>query len=223
MYSFEKSISELFGTLMHTVDAEGNVWFRAPDVYKALGLAKVALARIDAEDKAPEMFPTDGSNRRSTGINEAGLYTMIMASRKPEAKAFKRWVAREVIPSIRKNGGYIEGQEHLATEERAKLEAEIKALHDEVQRINAGKAKLTGYLMQEEERTSKLTAWNAACQTKLNAAEAELLYLRRSFSNLDYAERYVESLRAMRAFDARKKEQQELERRIPYAAQRKPR
>ena len=50
-------------------------------------------------------------------INESGLYTLIIRSRKPEAKKFRKWVTTEVLPSIRKNGGYIDGQETLSDDE----------------------------------------------------------------------------------------------------------
>jgi hypothetical protein len=62
-------------------------------------------------------------------VNEYGLWQMVFRSRKPQAKEFKRWLTHEVIPAIRQNGGYIDGQEYVPAEEKAKLEAEIRELH----------------------------------------------------------------------------------------------
>lgn len=65
-------------------------------------------------------------------MNEPGLYEMIFSSRKAEAKAFKNWVTHDVLPSIRKNGGYIIGQEELKGEDKEKLEEQIRQLAKQV-------------------------------------------------------------------------------------------
>lgn len=58
-----------------------------------------------------------GRSQRVTTVNESGLYDVILDSRKPQAKRFRRWVTSEVLPSIRKDGGYIQGQEDMTGEE----------------------------------------------------------------------------------------------------------
>jgi anti-repressor protein len=85
-------------------------WFVAKDVCYILGIEKSrnAVSRLD-EDEALTMGITDslGRTQESHIISEAGLYTLILTSRKPEAKAFKRWITHEVLPSIRQNGHYM--------------------------------------------------------------------------------------------------------------------
>lgn len=85
-------------------------WFVAADVCRALGLGNStnACARLDDDEHA--LISIKGLSRgndEANAVNEPGLYTLVLSSRKPEAKAFKRWIAHEVIPSIRKTGGYI--------------------------------------------------------------------------------------------------------------------
>lgn len=84
------------------------------DIATALGYSNTrdAIAKhIDNEDKATVAIHDGRQKRNITAINESGLYSLILSSELPSAKAFKRWVTSEVLPSIRKNGGYIAGQE----------------------------------------------------------------------------------------------------------------
>ena len=100
-------------TIRVTTDDRGEPWFVASDIAKELGYRDAHnLARIlDEEEKGTRVVSTPSGSQEMTVINESGLYSAIMSSRKPEAKLFKRWVTGEVLPSIRKNGGYIAGQE----------------------------------------------------------------------------------------------------------------
>ena len=77
-----------------------------------------AISRLDDDEKNTVAL-TDGNrgNPNTTIINEPGLYTLVLGSRKPEAKAFRRWITHDVIPSLRKNGAYIMGQETLSETE----------------------------------------------------------------------------------------------------------
>lgn len=109
-----------FGSI-RTIMQGSEPWFVGKDVAEALGYAntKDALAsHADEEDKRiiqrSENATFDIPNRGLTIINESGLYSLILSSKLPSAKAFKRWITHEVIPSIRKTGGYIEGQEHMS-------------------------------------------------------------------------------------------------------------
>ena len=100
-------------TIRVTTDDRGEPWFVASDIAKELGYRDAHnLARIlDEEEKGTRVVSTPSGSQEMTVINESGLYSAIVSSRKPEAKQFKRWVTGEVLPSIRKNGGYIAGQE----------------------------------------------------------------------------------------------------------------
>lgn len=109
-----------FGAI-RTTEKDGEPWFVGRDVAEALGCAntKDALAsHADEEDKRiiqrSENATFDIPNRGLTIINESGLYSLILSSKLPSAKAFKRWVTSEVLPSIRKTGGYIAGQENMS-------------------------------------------------------------------------------------------------------------
>lgn len=97
---------------------EGEPWFVAADVCRALEIDNTATRRLDEDEKAALRLTQTSSNGTEQGrdvtiINEPGLYALVLSSRKPEAKAFKRWITHEVIPSIRKTGGYIAGQETI--------------------------------------------------------------------------------------------------------------
>ena len=84
-------------------------WFVAADVCRALeiGNNRDALSRLDADEKDVASTDTLGGKQEMSIVNEAGLYSLVLGSRKPEAKAFKRWITHEVIPSIRKHGAYM--------------------------------------------------------------------------------------------------------------------
>lgn len=109
-----------FGSI-RAVEINGEPWFVGKDVAEALGYSNTrdALDRhVDIEDKNTVVNP-DGNrgNPNMTIINESGLYSLVLSSKLPSAKKFKRWVTSEVIPSIRKSGGYIAGQNELLPEE----------------------------------------------------------------------------------------------------------
>ena len=110
--------SNQFGEI-RTIERNGEPWFVAVDVCKALDVEPSATRRIDEDEKITMRLTQGETNRTSetTVINEPGLYSLVLSSRKPEAKQFKRWITHEVIPSIRRNGGYIAGQETLSDED----------------------------------------------------------------------------------------------------------
>lgn len=94
---------------VRTVEVDGEPWFVGKDVAEALGYSNTrdALSKhVDEDDKATVAFHDGSQNRNVTAVNESGLYSLILSSKLPGAKEFKRWVISEVIPSIRKTGGY---------------------------------------------------------------------------------------------------------------------
>lgn len=98
-----------FGSI-RTVEFNGEPWFVGKDVAKVLGYIDTSDAlkkHIDEEDKLSRCFADSGQSRKMYIINESGLYSLILSSKLPTAKAFKRWVTSEVLPAIRKTGGYI--------------------------------------------------------------------------------------------------------------------
>ena len=108
-----------FGKLT-VMEKDGEFFFIGKEVAEKLGYANTrdALVRhVDIDDKADVVFHDGRQRRNMVSINESGLYSLILSSKLPQAKDFKRWVTTEVLPSIRKNGGYIKNQEKMSNEE----------------------------------------------------------------------------------------------------------
>ena len=143
---------ERFGE-MRVVNRDGEPWFVAADVCRALEVDRTQARRLDEDEKGVCSIHTPGGTQAVTIISEPGLYSLALGSRKPEAKAFKRWVTHEVIPAIRKTGGYIAGEKEMTDEEllsRAVIMAQQKlALREqENKRLTAENAKLEMANMQ---------------------------------------------------------------------------
>lgn len=107
-----------FGEL-RAVEQNGETWFVAADVCRVLEIknSRDAVSRLDEDEKGVVLTDTPSGKQAVNVVNEPGLYTLVIGSRKKEAKAFKRWITHDVVPSIRKNGGYIAGQEQLTDDE----------------------------------------------------------------------------------------------------------
>ena len=138
--------------LVRTLNLNGEPWFVLRDVCEVLGLgnSRMVADRLDEDEKGVSQIDTLGGVQNATIISESGLYNVILRSDKPEAKPFRKWVTSEVLPSIRKNGGYIAGQEQLTPSELM-----AKAL------LVANKT-----LAEREARISELTVQNAIMQPK---------------------------------------------------------
>ena len=94
---------------VRTIQQNGEPWFVGKDVAEILGYKDTSDAmkkHVDIEDKLTRRFADSGQNREMYIINESGLYSLILSSKMPKAKEFKRWVTSEVIPAIRKTGKY---------------------------------------------------------------------------------------------------------------------
>lgn len=87
---------------------DGEPWFVAKDVCDALtiGNSRDAVNRLDDDEKAMSVLPTQFGDKEMNLVSESGLYNLIFQSRKPEAKAFRKWVTSEVLPTLRKTGRY---------------------------------------------------------------------------------------------------------------------
>lgn len=102
------------------IQQNGEPWFIGKDVAEILGYSNTPKAirdHVDDEDKLAERIVLSGQNREVAIINESGLYSLILSSKMPKAKEFKRWVTAEVLPAIRKAGGYIAGSEKMSDAE----------------------------------------------------------------------------------------------------------
>ena len=101
--------SDIFGEI-RTCQVNNQIMFVGKDVATALGYTdpqKALKMHVDNDDKLTRQIVVSGQGRRTYIINESGLYSLILSSKLPQAKAFKRWVTAEVLPQIRKTGGYI--------------------------------------------------------------------------------------------------------------------
>lgn len=147
-----------FGQI-RTIQQNGEPWFVGKDVADILGYqngSRDVNRHVDEDDRQNYQNGTFESNRGLTIINESGLYSLILSSKMPKAKEFKRWVTSEVIPAIRKSGGYIAGSENMT-------DAEIMA-----------KAVLVAQstIRQRDQRIKELESDVAAAKPKVLFADA---------------------------------------------------
>ena len=143
--------NEEFGEI-RTLLIDGEPWFVGKDVAEVLGYSRPVDAirkRVEDEDKGVAKLATPGGQQDYTIINESGLYSLILTSKLPTAKKFKRWVTSEVIPSIRKYGAY------MTAETLYKTMSDPREL-----------AKLLNALADEKDKNKKLTADNALLSVK---------------------------------------------------------
>lgn len=146
--------SEIFGSV-RTITSDDEPWFVGKDVADSLGYqngSRDINRHVELEDRLKEMI-FDGNQRKETiVINESGLYSLILSSKLPSAKKFKRWITAEVIPSIRKHGVYM--TDNL-------LDAALdnpEVMHEVIERLKADKNK------------------NAELERQLNAAFPKAVY-----------------------------------------------
>ena len=143
--------SHEFGEIRTTIQ-NGEPWFVAADVCKALDIEnnRKATNRLDDDEKGVTLSDTLGGKQKLTIVNEAGLYSLVLGSRKPEAKAFKRWITHEVLPTIRRTGGYVNSAEafiehylpNADESTRTMFRSQLKAIEDLNARIEADKPKV---------------------------------------------------------------------------------
>lgn len=165
---------EKFGSL-RVVERKVQPWFVAKDVCDILemGNPRSSLALLDEDEKGVHSMDTPGGKQEMTIISEPGLYSLILRSRKPEAKAFKRWVTHEVIPSIRKVGGYLIAKPDDTPE--AILARAVLVAQDTIRRIEAERdeaIRTKAEIGSRREATAMATA--SAAVRKAAALENEL-------------------------------------------------
>lgn len=148
--------NEQFGDV-RTVLKDGEPWFVAADVCKALEIGNPTdvMRRLDADERTLVSIEGASNGLPVNAVNEPGLYTLVLSSRKPEAKAFKRWITHEVIPSIRKHGLY------AADELLANPDLFIKVLQD---------------LKEERARSAQLATQNAVQSQQIAEMQPKVSY-----------------------------------------------
>ena len=127
---------------VRTVEIDGTPWLVGKDVAVALGYAKPTDAirkHVDPEDKGISKTETPSGEQEMLIINESGLYSLILSSKMPKAKAFKHWVTGEVLPALRKNGVYetVKAQQHIE-----QLAATNVRLNIAIQNVSKAKGEL---------------------------------------------------------------------------------
>ena len=123
---------------VRTLAIDGEPWAAAIDVAKALGYKepqKAIRTHVDPEDKGVSKMDTPGGNQEVVIINESGLYSLILSSKLPKAKAFKRWVTSEVLPTLRKTGSYSVKPEPPVFEPKRTSVGEIASLLLQIRQI----------------------------------------------------------------------------------------
>lgn len=164
---FELFNNENLGSVRTALDQDGNIWFVAKDVCDVLGIVnnRDAMSRLDDDEKDtidPHIFTvgnTDTENRRGSElsiINESGMYTLVLTSRKPQAKEFKKWLTHEVIPTIRQHGGYIYGQEMLETKDQKEIKEKLSELSEKVKYLRVRRRQLRKQVSNLQENKRKL-------------------------------------------------------------------
>lgn len=185
---FEMFQKNGLGSIRTLLADDGSVWFVGKDVGECLGLGtglKEAYRKLEASEKATisaaslkaisnDLQKTEkktgrGGSRRFLVISESGLYDMILSSRKKEAREFQRWITKEVLPSIRKNGGYIWGQEDLEKKDMILMEGLVQALTERVKKLRTRRHELiveNKELKAERKRSKKnLKEYDWICNT----------------------------------------------------------
>lgn len=148
-----------FGEVRTTV-IDGEPWLVGKDVATALGYSNpsnAVVAHVDDEDKTTYSFQVSGSNykTKATCINESGLYSLVLSSKLPTAKKFKRWVTSEVLPAIRKTGGY-HIEELMGRELMAKALLEAQAVLADKDTTIAKQTQLIGELKPKADYTDRI-------------------------------------------------------------------
>lgn len=159
-----------FGSV-RTVTIDGEPWFVGKDIAESLGYRDTSDAikrHVDEDDKLTRVFTDSGQAREMFVINESGIYSLIFSSKLESAKRFKNWVTHEVLPSIRKNGGYIQNQENLDENEiiANALVVAKKILADREKRLAMANETIASQNQQILEMQPKVSYYDIVLQCK---------------------------------------------------------
>ena len=167
--------NEEFGSIRVT-EINGEPWLIAKDVAERLEYrngSRDIERHVDEEDRRIISIYDGAQNRNTMVINESGVYALIFSSKMPKAKEFKHWVTSEVLPSIRKNGGYIAGQESLSDEEL--LSKALIVAQNKIRERDALIQKQAEVIEQQRPKTIFADAVSASKQSILIGELAKLI------------------------------------------------
>lgn len=164
-----------FGTIRALSDEHGEPWFVASDIAKTLGYGDAThmTRRLDDDEKGLRQVETLGGAQQMTVITEAGLYSAILGSKVEGAQRFKRWVTHEVLPSIRKHGGYMAGQERMTPEQM--LAASMRWLESRIREQEETISRQAGQLEEQRPKVLFADAVSASDGTCLIGELAKML------------------------------------------------
>lgn len=198
---------------IRVVTHENQPWFVAADVCRALGYCmktdgsvntSLAVAPLDKAELNTSRVRV-GGGRASLVISEPGLYKLIMRSNKPEARAFQDWVTRDVLPAIRKDGGYILGEEKVASGEMSEDELVLKAIQvmqrkiDRLSSENAAMSEELNVLTLDEFRALKHLYLDPQSRSRLAYRAKKIA----TAQHLDLDVQFRKLVRNGREFDAK--------------------
>jgi hypothetical protein len=186
---------EFDSTLVRTIAKDGQAWFVAKDVCDILGIdnPSQAVGSLDEDEKGITTTYTLGGPQELLTVNESGLYSLIFASRKPEAKRFRKWVTSEVLPAIRQTGRYvgysdkdpdpvIVWSKHLGVRP-----ADIIAYGFDTAYLNAGPINPSDYLTHNHRVLCYTVTGLASCWEGLHAQDFDPRWSRREWSARRFA------------------------------------
>ena len=140
-----------FGTIRAFLAEDGQPWFVASDVAKALGyrMASDMTRRLDEDEKGTRSMRTPGGDQRVLCITEPGLYNAVLGSKVPSARAFKRWVTHEVLPALRADGAYVaasatDDEDILIARALKAVDRRLREANEENDRLKAENRELRG-------------------------------------------------------------------------------
>lgn len=150
-----------FGRIRVVRDEGGEPWFVAKDVTDILGLDRPSQSTryLDEDERGVCLVDTPSGDQQMVMISEAGLYSLVLRSRKPEAKAFRRWVTHEVLPSIRRHGAYMTPE----MAERMLNDPDVMIMTLEA--LKAERAKVAALVEDNARMLPKATAWDAMVES----------------------------------------------------------
>lgn len=125
--TFGFAVTDTLSISLRAIMRDGDPWFNAADVCAALGLTNVsqAVQRLDDDEKAMLSIGLRGS--APWFVTESGLYALVLRSDRAEAKQFRKWITKDVLPTIRKQGAYVQGANRLSPEAQGALYGHIRA------------------------------------------------------------------------------------------------
>lgn len=172
--------NEEFGEV-RTLVVESEPWFVGNDVAKALGygegksLPNAINNHVDKDDKGVTKMMTPGGNQQVVIINESGMYSLILSSKLPTAKKFKRWVTSEVLPAIRKTGGYMVAQQDETPEQL--MARALRVANETLARQNAK-------MEQVQRENKRLSADNEQKEGEINILRPDAEYTRKTLTSV---------------------------------------